>query len=258
MKKKKTPLIEVQDLKNYLGAEWVHQGVSLTINKGEIVGIVGGSGAGKTTLLRSMLMLHKPTSGKIKILNIDIGHCTVEEMLHIRHRSGVLFQHNALFSSLNMLENVMFPLRELTSLDHDLLQEIALLKIALTGLPLEAVDKYPAELSGGMQKRAALARAIALDPEILFLDEPTTGLDPQSASGLDELILQLRNGLNLTVVLVTHDLDTLWRITDRVAFLGEGKVLAYMNMRELIKQKHPLIQDFFAGYRGKRYSDSDP
>lgn len=245
-------VIEITNLRNKLGGQWVHDGVNLTVNKGEIIGIVGGSGSGKTTLLRSVLMLLTPTSGQIKVFNTDIFNCSVAESLKIRHRWGVLFQHNALFSSLTVQENIQFPLRLFTKLPISMQEQIALLKIAMSGLPTDSAIKYPGELSGGMQKRAGLARAIALDPELLFLDEPTSGLDPQSASVLDELILELRNGLGLTVVIVTHDLDTLSKVTDRVAFLGEGKVLAALPLAELVKVPHPLIQAFFSGYRGER------
>jgi phospholipid/cholesterol/gamma-HCH transport system ATP-binding protein len=240
------PLIEIHNLSNYLGNQWVHKNLNLSIQPREITAIIGGSGSGKTTLLRSILMLHRPTSGTIKIFNTDLLRCTPKEAMRIRHRWGVLFQQSALFSSLTVLENILFPLRTFTHLPPQLQEEIALLKIALTGLPLDAATKYPAELSGGMQKRAALARAIALDPELLFLDEPTSGLDPKSARELDELILSLRASLNLTVVMVIHDLATLWHATDKVAFLGNSKVLAHLPMAELVKQEHPLIKEYFA------------
>lgn len=246
------PLIDIVNLENRLGGQLVHKQLNLSINKGEIVGIVGGSGSGKTTLLRSILMLLKPTAGSIKVFGMDILKCSPDTMLEIQHRWGVLFQHNALFSSLTLLENVLFPLHNFTQLSMELQEKIALLKILMSGLPVSAASKYPSELSGGMQKRAGLARAIALDPELLFLDEPTSGLDPQSAAGFDELILDLRKGLGLTVVMVTHDLDSLWRIADRVAFLGEGKVLAALPLPELLKQPHPLIQTYFSGHRAER------
>jgi phospholipid/cholesterol/gamma-HCH transport system ATP-binding protein len=239
------PLLEIRNLSNYLGNQWVHKDLNLTIQRRQIAAIIGGSGSGKTTLLRSILMLHRPTSGTIKIFNTHLFDCPPHEAMAIRRRWGVLFQHSALFSSLTVLENVLFPLRTFTHLPPQLQKEIALLKIALTGLPLDAAAKYPGELSGGMQKRAALARAIALDPELLFLDEPTSGLDPQSARELDELILNLRASLNLTVVMVIHDLATLWHATDTVAFLGDGKVIANLPMAELVKDDHPLIHEYF-------------
>jgi phospholipid/cholesterol/gamma-HCH transport system ATP-binding protein len=247
---KPSVLIELQEVKNYLGGYWVHSGINLTINQGEVAAIVGGSGSGKTTLLRCMLMLLKPTSGIVSLFGIDSMRCTSAQALSIRHRWGVMFQHSALFSSLTVLENVLFPLQVFTQLAAPLQREIALLKIALTGLSLDAANKYPAELSGGMLKRAALARAIALDPELLFLDEPTSGLDPKSAEEFDQLILQLRDSLNLTVVMVTHDLASLRRTSDKVVFLGEGKVLAATSLPELLKQPHPMIKNYFKGAIG--------
>ncbi len=238
-------IIEVNGLKNFLGDRWVHKDINLTINKGEIVGIIGGSGCGKTTLLRTLLKLMRPTEGSIKMFGTDIFRCTESQFLQVQKRLGVLFQSNALFSSLTLLENVLFPLKEHSRLPAAMQKDIALLKIVLTGLEMEAAAKYPAELSGGMQKRAALARAIALDPELLFLDEPSSGLDPSSAADLDQLILQLRKSLGLTIVIITHDLDTLWTATDRVIFLGEGKVLACGPMQQVIQQPHPSIREFF-------------
>lgn len=249
------PLIEVTGLKNYLGDRWVHDGLDLTVYRGEIVAIIGGSGCGKTTLLRTLLMLLRPTAGYVKVFGMGLAGITPREALSVQKRWGVLFQSGALFSSLTLLENVLFPLREFTQLPHREQSDIGLLKIVLAGLEAGAANKYPAELSGGMQKRGALARAIALDPELLFLDEPTSGLDPNSAGELDQLILQLRESLGLTFVIVTHDLDTLWRVPDRVIFLGEGKVLAAVPMREMVRQDHPLIRDYFSGPRAKSARD---
>jgi phospholipid/cholesterol/gamma-HCH transport system ATP-binding protein len=244
-------IIEIKNLKNYLGGAWVHKGLNLSIKKGEILGIVGGSGSGKTTLLRSILGLLKPSSGSIHVLDTDITTASYSALLKIQRRWGVLFQGNALFSSLNLLENVSFPLKEHTTLDQTSIEELALLKILMTGLPADSAIKFPSELSGGMQKRAGLARAIALDPELLFLDEPTAGLDPNTADGFDELILHLQSTMGLTIVIITHDLDTLWKVTDRIAFLGEGKVICVDALSELIKNPNPLIQDFFSGPRGR-------
>lgn len=244
-------IIDIKNVRIKLGEEWVHKDINLTVKKGEILAIVGGSGSGKTTLLREILMLQRPQSGSIRVFDTDVAKANSKELLAVQRRWGVLFQQNALFSSLTLLENTAFPLQEHTALDEKSIHELALLKILLTGLPAEAATKYPSELSGGMQKRAALARAIVLDPELLFLDEPTAGLDPESAAGLDQLILNLKNTMGLTVVVITHDVDTLWAITDRVAFLGEGKVLCVDEMSKLIKNPHPLIQDFFSGPRGR-------
>lgn len=248
---KNEDIIKIEDLKIKLGNSWIHNGLNLSIKQGEIIGIVGSSGSGKTTLLREILMLQRPTSGSIKVFDIEVTTASPKIMLAVEKRLGVLFQQNALFSSLTVLENVAFPLREHTKLDENTIKELALLKILLVGLSSDAAIKYPAQLSGGMQKRAALARAIVLDPELLFLDEPTTGLDPESASGLDELILNLQSTMGLTVMIVTHDLDTLWRVTDRVAFLENGKVLYAENMASLVKQSNISIQQFFNGPRGR-------
>ncbi len=244
-------IIEIHDLKNYLGGHWVHDGLNLTVRRGEIIAIIGGSGCGKTTLLRSILMLRRQTSGTIKVFGTDTSSCTTSEAKAVRERWGVMFQSSALFSSLNLLENVMFPLRQKNNISKSVAREIARLKIGLSGLEAEAADKFPSELSGGMRKRGALARAIALDPELVFLDEPTAGLDPKSAGDLDGLVLSMRENLGLTFVMVTHDLDTLWRVPDRVIYLGEGQVLAATSMSEMVKQEHPLIQAYFSGARSQ-------
>lgn len=240
-----TPIIEVKGLKNNLGGQWVHTGVNLTINQGEIFAIIGGSGSGKTTILRCLLMLLQPSAGEIRIFGKNILNISEIEANKIRHRWGILFQQSALFSAMTVLENVMYPIQELSHLTEKMTQELAFLKIALVGLPEDAARKYPAELSGGMQRRAAAARAIALDPELLFLDEPTSGLDPLSAKQFDNLLLFLRDVLNLTIVIVSHDIESIKRITDRVAFLGEGKVLEVAPIDELMRNQHPLIVDYF-------------
>jgi phospholipid/cholesterol/gamma-HCH transport system ATP-binding protein len=240
-------IIEVKDLKNKLGGQWVHDGIDIDIQKREIIGIVGGSGSGKTTFLRSILMLQKPTSGSIKIFGTDILTAKDKELEPIRRRWGVLFQQSALFSSMNILENVIFPVREfIPHLPEDFLKQIGLLKISLVGLPLSAAYKFPAELSGGMKKRAAAARAIILDPELLFLDEPTSGLDPVSSREFDKLILDLRDMLGLTILVVTHDPESL-KVTDRVAFLGDGKLIDFAPLEELKKNPHPSVQAYFTG-----------
>jgi phospholipid/cholesterol/gamma-HCH transport system ATP-binding protein len=244
-------IIEIQGLSTYLGGNWVNKDLDLTVKRGEVLGIVGGSGAGKTTLLREMLDLQKPHSGSIKVFGQEITTASSSTLLALQKRWGVLFQSNALFSSLTVLENVSFPLKEHTDLDKETIQDLALLKILLAGLPPDAAFKYPSELSGGMQKRAAFARAIVLDPELLFLDEPTAGLDPTSAGGIDELILNFQATMGLTIVIITHDMDSLWHATNRVAFLGEGKVLCVDSMEKLSTNTHPSIQQFFNGPRGR-------
>jgi phospholipid/cholesterol/gamma-HCH transport system ATP-binding protein len=245
------PIIEMKNIKIRLGDTLVHNGLNLSVKRGEVLGIVGGSGSGKTTILREILMLQPPDSGSIKVFDQELMGASSSTLLAVQRRWGVLFQQNALFSSMNLLENTAFPLHEHTLLDEQTIKELAALKIVMAGLPIEAATKFPSELSGGMQKRAGIARAIVLDPELIFLDEPTAGLDPNSASGFDELILDLQATMGLTILIVTHDLDTLWRVTNRVAFLGEGKVLCIDAMAELIKNPHPLIQQFFNGPRGR-------
>jgi phospholipid/cholesterol/gamma-HCH transport system ATP-binding protein len=244
-------IIEVKNLKTYLGGNWVHQDLNLSVKRGEILGIVGGTGSGKTTLLREMLLLQQPTAGSIRVFDQDVLSSSRESLLKIQRRLGVMFQQNALFSSLTLLENVSFPLREHTNLKKSTIRELAALKILLAGLPINAANKYPAQLSGGMQKRAALARAIVLDPELIFLDEPTAGLDPDSAAAFDDLILNLQKSMDLTIVIVTHDLDTLWRVTSRVAFLGDKKVLSVDPIDKLVHNPNPQIQKFFGGPRGQ-------
>lgn len=240
------PVIEISGMKNFLGGHWVHSDVNLTVNQGEILAIIGGSGSGKTTILRSLLMLLQPTAGQVKVFGNDIYQLDEHQAFLLRRRWGMLFQHSALFSAMNVLENVMFPMQEFTKLEPELMQQLALLKLALVGLPADAAGKFPSELSGGMQRRAAAARAIAMDPELLFLDEPTTGLDPRSARLFDDLVVFLRNSLNLTVVMISHDIESLKRATDRVAFVGDGRILSIEPINELMKNKNPLIADYFS------------
>lgn len=243
-------IIEIKNLNVILNGHAILQQLNLAINENEIFAIVGGSGAGKTTLLRAILLL-VPAAGSIRILDQEILNAPPRVQQWIRSSWGVMFQHGALFSSLTLLENVMFPLKQETALPLADIEELARIKIALVGLTQEAANRYPSELSGGMIKRAAIARALALDPKLLFLDEPTAGLDPHGASEFDELILDLRRSLNLTVIMVTHDLDTLWRASDRVAFLGKGQVLACDPIKALMQSKDPAIHDYFSDNRAK-------
>jgi phospholipid/cholesterol/gamma-HCH transport system ATP-binding protein len=245
------PAIEVERLSTRYGDSRVHEEVSLTVYRGEVFALAGGNGCGKSTLLREIIMLQKPTAGAVRLFGADISSIGDEGREALLRRCGVMFQYGALFSSLTVAENISVPLREHTRLGKDLVREIAEIKIALVDLPAESADKYPNELSGGMRKRAAMARAIALDPEILFLDEPSAGLDPVSAEGIDELILRLKKLLGLTVFMVTHDLDSLWRVTDRVAVLGDGRILGTGTMEELSLLENPLIRPYFHGPRGR-------
>lgn len=248
-------VIEVDQLSTGFGKVIIHENLNLAIRGGEVVALVGGSGSGKTTLLRAIIMLLQPLAGSIKMFGQEVVGISEAAAFQLRRRFGMLFQQGALFSSLTVRENVAVPLREHTPLKATQITEIADLKIALAGLPADAGDKLPRELSGGMLKRAALARALALDPALLFLDEPTAGLDPVSAGAFDQLVVQLKESLGLTVVMITHDLDTLWETTDRVAFLGEKRVIGYAPMHELTQSEHPLIQAYFEGPRGRAAED---
>ncbi len=245
------PAIEVNKVSTRFGDHVVHSDVSLVINRGEIFALIGGSGSGKSTLLREMILLQSPNSGSLKVLGTDLKGLNHAQALALRQRWGVMFQHGGLFGSLTVLENVGLPLREHTTLDDALINDIAAWKLAMTGLKPEVGAQYPAELSGGMMKRASLARAMALDPELLFLDEPTAGLDPDSAGGVDVLVKQLRDLFGLTIVIITHDLDLLWQVTDRVAVLGAGTVQGTGSMAELSRMDNPAIRPFFDGARGR-------
>ena len=244
-------VIEISQLSTRFGDHVVHAGLDLKVRRAEIFAVIGGSGAGKSTLLREMILLQRPDAGTIRVLGADIQSLGEKEILALRERWGVMFQHGGLFGSLTVKENIGLPLREHTSLEDRLIDEIAAWKLAMTGLTPEVGAQYPSELSGGMMKRASLARALALDPELLFLDEPTTGLDPESAGGVDELVLKLRDLFGLTIVMVTHDLDLLWQIADRVAVLADGKVQGTGSMSELSRMEHPAIRKFFDGPRGR-------
>ena len=248
-------VITVRGLRNSFGEQVIHEDLDLDVRRGEILGVVGGSGTGKSVLMRSIIGLQKPQEGEIQVLGENMVGREEDEAKNIRRRWGVLFQNGALFSTLTVAENVEVPIREyFPFIKEPLLDEIASYKIAMSGLPPDAGPKYPSELSGGMRKRAGLARALALDPELLFLDEPTAGLDPIGAAGFDELIEQLQKRLELTVFLITHDLDTLWAICDRVAVLADRKVVAVGTIEELLALDHPWIQEYFNGPRGRAAS----
>ena len=248
---KREPVVRIRDLTMRFGRKLVHRDVDLDIFRGETLAIVGGSGSGKSTLLREMVMLQKPTSGTVELLGKDVSGISRTERLRLRRHIGVLFQNGALFGGMSVLENVGTPLREHTRLSSDLIDEIACVKLSLAGLDPEDGLLYPSQLSGGMRKRAALARAIALDPELLFLDEPTSGLDPLSADAFDELVMELKTALGPTIVIVTHDMDSLWRVADRVVLLGEARILATGSMPELARSSDPDVMRFFQGPRGR-------
>lgn len=247
----KDVVIEIDKVCTRFGDHIVHSDVSLEVRRAEIFAIIGGSGSGKSTLLREIILLQQPNSGSIRVLGTNLQTIDEAQALALRQRWGVMFQHGGLFGSLTVLENVGLPLREHTQLDDALINEIAAWKLSMTGLKPEVGAQYPSELSGGMMKRASLARALALDPELLFLDEPTAGLDPDSADGVDELVLQLRDLFGLTIITITHDLDLLWQVTDRVAVLADGKVQGVGSMAELSRMDTPAVRPFFDGARGR-------
>ena len=248
---KTVPVIEVNHVSTCFGTAVVHRDVSFTIQRGEVFAIAGGNGCGKSTLMREIVGLQEPTSGSTKLFGMDSRLLSDGNPQEIHRRFGVMFQQGALFSSLTLAENVAVPLKEHTKLSDQIIHDIVALKMASVGLPADSAAKFPNELSGGMRRRAALARAIVMDPEVLFLDEPTAGLDPINAAGFDELVLQLKALLGLTVVMVTHDLDSLWRISDRVAVLGNGTVLGIGTMQELSRSADPVIHEYFHGPRGR-------
>ncbi|GGZ06562.1 ABC transporter ATP-binding protein [Novosphingobium colocasiae] len=244
--------IVVDGLTTAFGDHVIHEDLSLTVRRGEILGVVGGSGTGKSVLMRTIIGLQRPVAGSVTVLGTSIDAATEEQDVDIRSRWGVLFQGGALFSTLTVGENVEVPIKEFyPEIAPALRAEIARFKVRLSGLPEEAAFKYPNELSGGMRKRAGLARALALDPELLFLDEPTAGLDPISAAAFDRLTRALKETLGLTVFLITHDLDTLYEICDRVAVLAEKRVIAVGTIPELLALDHPWIQEYFNGPRGR-------
>ena len=244
-------IIEVRGLKTQFGDFVVHENLDLDVREGEILGVVGGSGTGKSVLMRAIIGLKRPTEGVVKVLGEDVWAMSDHRRREIEQRWGVLFQGGALFSSLTVAQNIMAPIREHLSMPEALDRDIAALKISMAGLPADAGAKFPSELSGGMSKRAGLARALALDPELLFLDEPTAGLDPIGAAKFDDLIVSLKKSLGLTVFMVTHDLETLHAACDRVAVLAEKRVIAVGTIAEVRRTGHPWIEEYFGGPRGR-------
>lgn len=247
---RQTPVISVRKVVNRFGSQVVHDGVDLDVMPGEVLGIVGGSGSGKSVLLRTMLGLQRPASGQILVEGRDITQMNDAELLSVKRRYGVTFQHGALFSSLTVAENIQLPIREYFDASPAALQALTELRLRMVGLPVDAGGKLPAQLSGGMVKRAALARALALDPALLFLDEPTAGLDPISAAGFDELVTYLHRGLKLTIVMITHDLDTLLATCSRVAVLVDRKIVVD-TLGGIMNNPHPWIQEYFHGPRAR-------
>lgn len=245
-------VIQVTDLMTRFGDSVIHRGLNLSVYRGEVLCIVGGSGSGKTTLLRELLGLDPPTAGRIEILGTALADLGAEHLMQLRRQSGVLYQSGALFSALTVLENIALPLRELHGFDDDLIREVAMVRLERVGLKRSDATKLPAELSGGMVKRVALARALVLDPRIVFLDEPTSGLDPESSETFVALIKELHRELQLSVVMVTHDLDSLVALADRVAVLADQRVIVEGPLSEVIHVKHPFIESYFLQGRGRR------
>jgi len=246
------PIVDINGLWTKYGRTVVHQDLNLEIEQGEIMSIVGGSGTGKTTLLRQMLGLERPARGCVKVFGEDIGEITAEQLQQLRNHWGMLFQQGALYSALTVFENIAQPMRELKVLPEDLVRDAVLLKMNMVGLGPEQANKMPSDLSGGMVKRVALARALALEPKLLFLDEPTAGLDPDLSEAFVALIKSLHRELGLTVVMVTHDLDTLFALSTRIAVLAEKHVIALGPLQDLLKVDHPFLKEFFLGDRGRR------
>jgi phospholipid/cholesterol/gamma-HCH transport system ATP-binding protein len=246
-------VIQISKLSTRFGDHVVHDDIDLRVNRAEIFAVIGGSGSGKSTLLREMILLHRPDAGAIRVLGVDLVNLADDDAraMELKQRWGVMFQHGGLFGALTVKENIGLPMREHTGLADGLIDEIADWKLDMAGLAADVGAKYPAELSGGMLKRASLARALALDPELLFLDEPTAGLDPVSAGGVDDLVKKLRDLFGLTIVMVTHDLDTLWQVADRVAVLADGKVQGVGSMQSLSQMDNAAVRQFFDGPRAR-------
>lgn len=245
-------VIQIEKLWTRFGDNVVHQDLDLVIGQGDIVSLVGGSGSGKTTLLREMLGLQKPSQGKVSVLGMDIGNATNQKKKQLYNRCGVLFQQGALFSALSVMENVALPMRELRVLPDKLIEESVLLKLQMVDLQPSDALKMPSDLSGGMIKRVALARALSLEPELLFLDEPTSGLDPLLSDSFVELIRSLHDELDLTVVMVSHDLDSVLQLSSHIAVLADRRVIVNGTPQEVVNVDHPFIQEFFLGDRGRR------
>ncbi len=245
-------ILSARDINVSFGETQVLKDLALDVHRGEILGFVGASGAGKSVLLRTILGLNKKQSGTIRLFGIDLDETTEAERMLIDMRVGVLFQHGALFSALTVLENIQIPMREYLDLPQKLMDELARLKIELVGLSPDAANKFPSELSGGMIKRAALARALSLDPDLVFLDEPTSGLDPISAAEFDELVSKLRDTMGLTVYMVTHDLDSLFSACDRIAVLGNKKVLVEGTVEDMLASEEPWVKSYFRGKRARQ------
>ena len=242
------PIIEVDGVATTYGSHVIHRDLHLTVYRGEVVALIGGSGSGKTTLLRLLLGLEVPQAGTVKIFGHPLGRCAARDLERVRYRWGVLFQNGALFSALSVFDNIALPLRELQSVPPDMVKPLVMLKLAQVGLKPDDAYKRPAELSGGMVKRVSLARALILDPQLLFLDEPTAGLDPDSAKQFVKLLRKLRQELGLTVVMVTHDVDTLFAVVDRVAVLADQHIIASGPLSEVARLPHPFVRNFFLGH----------
>jgi phospholipid/cholesterol/gamma-HCH transport system ATP-binding protein len=251
------PVIEVDGICTAFGTHRVHDGVSFSVARGTLVALIGGSGTGKSVLLRELIGLHRPSAGQVRVLGTDMWAATPDQLDAVRKRFGMMFQDGALFSSLTVAQNVATPLREHTRLQPDTIAALVRLRLQQAGLPLDAGDKLPSELSGGMRKRAAIARAIALEPEILFLDEPTSGLDPITARGFDRLVRSLVDDLGITVFMVTHDLDTLLTVTDRLIVLSRGKVLADGPQAQVVQTDDDWVRDYFSVRTLLKESDDD-
>jgi phospholipid/cholesterol/gamma-HCH transport system ATP-binding protein len=245
------PIIRVRDVSVRFGATTVLDGLSLDVKRGEILGFVGPSGAGKSVLTRTIIGLVSKVGGSIEVFGVDLETANVTARRAVERRWGVLFQQGALFSSLNVRQNIQFPMREYLDVSQALLDEITVAKLGMVGLRPEVADRYPSELSGGMIKRVALARALALDPELVFLDEPTSGLDPIGAGDFDDLVRTLQRTLGLTVFMVTHDLDSLHTACDRIAVLGNGKIIAAGSMADMLASQHPWLKAYFHGKRAR-------